>query len=160
MLQCNSSVSTNSDLEEIIGSLNQTIPKIESTMSMDNVVNCAMIRTMIEVGNILLKGESILLPTVHDIFNQHARCILKTINVEYNASVTSRWLLSQLITHLKHHVSFVCKVRKHGTIIKNQDHLLTLSHLLWKQRNDNNMSNTASAPLSSNCNPVTSDHTP
>ena len=39
--------------------------------------------------------------------------------------------------HLKYHITSVCKVRKHGTIIyrKNQDLLLVVSQLLWKVKN-------------------------
>ena len=51
--------------------------------------------------------------------------------------VTSQWILSNLIGTLEHHLTCVCKVRKHGTLMfrQNTDCLSSLSQALWKLRN-------------------------
>ena len=94
---------------------------------------------MIEISNVLLKGESMLLPVVHDIF----KSIFHTRNLQYKARHICNIKMvikpNNKTLVMKHHVSFVCKVWKHGTIYRqNQDHFLTISHLLSKVRNKHN----------------------
>ena len=47
-----------------------------------------------------------------------------------------RWILSNLVVCLQHHLSNTCKVRKHGTLLyrSNGDLLVSLSHLAYKSR--------------------------
>ena len=63
-------------------------------------------------------------------------------NQHVEDTVTARWLLSNLVVCLHHHLSYTCSVRKHGTLLyrSNGDLLSFISHLLYKSthmsRND------------------------
>ena len=48
--------------------------------------------------------------------------------------VTARWLLSNLIVYLRHHLSYACRIKKHGTLLyrSNGDLLTAHSNALYK----------------------------
>ncbi len=130
--------STDSDLSHLIATLNsKQVPlKCAST----DVIDTAMHYTSIFVAEILLQGESLLLPMVHTFFDKKVQELVGKHNInidEINVSVTSRWILSNLTISLAHHLSCACKVKKHGTILyrTNGDILLALSKALHKQKN-------------------------
>jgi hypothetical protein len=140
MLHSNASISTDSDLEKVIVNLHKTVTEIKNTIkSEDEVLNMALIKTVIDVANSLLKGEALLLPDVHIQFDNHVVNILRDNDMESDIAITSKWILSKLIIYLQHHISFECKVRKHATIIYRQgsDLLLIISKLLWNARSTN-----------------------
>ena len=74
-------------------------------------------------------------------FSQQLRDIIQAFNLEgvenVHQLVTSQWIFSNLIGTLEHHLTCVCKVRKHGTLMfrQNTDCLSSLSQALWKLRN-------------------------
>ena len=80
-----------------------------------------------------------LLPCIHDIFVDCATDIVNATNmanvsdVHVEQLVTSRYILSNLINHLQHHLTYKCTVRKYGTIIlrPNTDLIPILSKALW-----------------------------
>ena len=39
------------------------------------------------------------------------------LNQDVEERGTARWLLSNLVVHLQHHISYTCSVRKHGTLL-------------------------------------------
>ena len=81
--------------------------------------------------------ESLLLPAVHKTLSSIASDVARTINVnmgENEILVTARWLLSNLIVYLHHHLSYACRIKKHGTLLyrSNGDLLTALSNALYK----------------------------
>ncbi len=70
--------------------------KARSTAStIDESINLAMIHTSVYVGEVLLANESMLLPSVHNLFFEK----FKKYMTMYNSSsdeplVTARWVLS------------------------------------------------------------------
>ena len=132
--------STDDELESIICVTNQKISQIQVHTS-DDAVHRAMLSTTAFVAENLLNYQVLLLPSVHDFFTQQVRGIMQAFNLEgvenVHQLVTSQWILSNLIATLEHHMTCVCKVRKHGTLIfrQNTDCLSLLSQALWKLRN-------------------------
>jgi hypothetical protein len=135
-------VSVDSNLQELLSNLSATLSTKKIT-SIDDLVDHAMIRTTIDVGNKLLDGEAMLLPTINDMFNAHIKYLVHTEGLEYiigkeigDNLVTSRWILIQLSSALYKHLSSTCKIRKCGTLVyrKNADLPLIITQLLWKQK--------------------------
>ena len=119
--------STDKDLAMLIDSINTN----EDKESVDSVVNNAVIKT---VGQRLLRNEVILLSTAHNLFCLHATEIDSSVHAK--ELTTARCLLGHLSSHLGHHMSYSCKVRKYGTLVyrPNTDFVLAISRLLWEQR--------------------------
>ena len=112
-------------------------PPIEIIKCADDIVNRAMYSTAIYVGEGLLQQESFLLPSVHEIFHAFAAEVAHMANLDFGESenlVTARWLLSNLVVCLQHHLAYACRVRKHGTLLyrSNGDFLASLSLALYK----------------------------
>lgn len=127
--------STDDELESIICVTNQKISAIQVHTS-DDAVDRAMLSTTAFVAENLLNYQVLLLPSIHDFFTQQVRGIIQTFNLEgvenVHQLVTSQWILSNLIATLEHHMTCVCKVRKHGTLIfrQNTNCLSSLSQAL------------------------------
>ncbi len=109
--------------------------KARSTAStIDESINLAMIHTSVYVGEVLLANESMLLPSVHNLFFEKFKKYMTMCNSSSDEPlVTARWVLSNLIATYKHHLSTVCKIKKHGTILYRTgcDLLTTLSKALY-----------------------------
>ena len=93
----------------------------------------------IHVGERLLRQESLLLLSVHQTFSAFASeaSLAANLNVgEREYLVTARWLLSNLIIHLQHHLSYTCCVKKCGTLLyrTNGDIFVSLSLSLHTQK--------------------------
>ena len=111
-------------------------------MNLDDVLNAAIIKTTVFVGEELLKDHAILLPSVHDSFTSYAKELLTATNlesevVEVTNLVTSRWIFSNLTANLKHHMSYSCRARKYGTLLyRSKSNLLSpLAQALWSVQN-------------------------
>ena len=81
--------------------------------SVEEVIDRAMIRVTIAVGKELLDGNVLLLPDVHNTYVNElitGNGFSDTVNMP-----NSRWVISNLISSLKHHIACNCKTRKYGT---------------------------------------------
>ena len=92
------------------------MPTCDTITNLDDVVNAAIIKTTVFVGEELLKDHAILSHSVHDSFTSYAKELLTATNlesevVEVTILVTSRWILSNLTANLKHHISYSCQAR-------------------------------------------------
>ena len=143
MLQVTSSdtatVSTDRDLRSLLDTIVQRIATLSEVVSYEGVVNVAVLKTVVTVGNVLLEKRAILLPAIHAIFRQQARVLLTAKQVpepQEFTNLSSRWILSELIGTLQHHMVYSCKVRKYGTLVyrSNRDFVL-LTKAMWKLRN-------------------------
>jgi hypothetical protein len=147
LLQSDKSVSTSNShlsLAELICGLSASLPS-KRIVTLDDLVDNAMIRTTIDVGNTLLSNEAILLPNIHDIYNGHIRSLVQSEGLEDSLGkeindnlVTSRWVLIQLSITLNNHMASTCKVLKCGTLVyrKDADFFLVVTRLLWKLKSN------------------------
>ena len=152
-------ISTDSDLSALINALKLTLTPAKGINSIDNAVEHSLTLTAIYVGDIILRNEAILLPQVHETFSTFAIDTLSTSNLEWvgepKGLVTARCILSNLTATLQHHLSYVCKVKKYGTLLyrSNGDslHALTCSlHKSYKKETICTSDNcTCSTPISS-----------
>ena len=113
-------------LNELLKEIKHTTIKPEQIKSIEDAISMAMSMTTVYVGEALLQQEGLLLPDVHNFFL--GVCPAK------EQGVSARWVLSNLTTTLKHHLSYVCKIRKCGTLLyrSNGDILLALTNALHK----------------------------
>ena len=78
-------MSTDSDLRQIIDKLMNQIPEISEIKTTEDMVNAAMYKTTVQVGEKLLVHQVILLPCIHDIF---VDCATDIVNATNMANVT------------------------------------------------------------------------
>ena len=124
-------------LLSIILNLKGSITLNEDLPSAEAVVNKAIYSTAVYVGERLIQQEALFLPAVYMIFTDFLSQFKTEANVESEVSEkNARWLLSNLIIHLQHHLSYAIRVRKLGTILyrSNGDLLTTLTFSLHKQK--------------------------
>ena len=82
---------------------------LEAVKTKADVIKQAMYNTAVYVAERLLQQESLLLPYVHRTFSATAADIALTANLdlgEDEALVTARWILSNLVVYLQHHLEF------------------------------------------------------
>ena len=58
--------------------------------------------------------QCLLLPSVNETFSSF---VSELVNQHVEGKVKGRWILSNLVVCLQHHLSYTCKVRKHGTLL-------------------------------------------
>ena len=80
------------------------------------------------------------LPTIHSNFNAHAKSLLHDTDIDEHLelkSINSRQILSEVhvTVTFQHHVTYTCKVQKHGTLVFRPtctcDLLALLSEAMW-----------------------------
>ena len=81
ILQPNQMISRDSDLQQLISTCIQQIPPADTIKSREDMISSAMANTIVLVGNELMKGSAILLPTVHDSFCEFATAVKGTTNL-------------------------------------------------------------------------------
>ena len=124
------------DLNKLLDSIVQQIPNLDEVVTYHDVLDVAMIKTVVRVGKVLIENQALLLPTIHSIFRQ-ARILLNAKGIQEPQEFTtlsSRWILSELVGRLQHHMVYTCKVHKYGTL-PSSDIVLLLTEAMWKLRN-------------------------
>ena len=106
-----------------------TMLKPEQLISADDAVSRAMSMTTVYLGEALLRQEGLLLPDVHNSFIQE---INTHVSTDREQCFMARWVLSNLKTSLQHHLNYVCKIGKCGTLLyrSNGDVLVALTKLM------------------------------
>ena len=139
ILKHSQSKSTDADLDEVIKVTTQNIiPHVSDVKSADDAINRAVHMTVVHVAEALVRQEGLLLPDVYKLYtsgNNNPSCkhsflprnrnFLEEMNAcaivdtssENKQVLTARWVLSNLTSSLQHHLSYVCKVRKYGTLL-------------------------------------------
>ena len=131
-------VSTDTDLIQLISTLKLSVPPVESLGSVNDAINRAMAQTSLHVAVTILHQEALLLPAVHELLLREVTESLKAANLEVVGDkkefVTARWVLSNLVTALQHHLSCACRVRKYGILLyrTNGDIITSLTISLHK----------------------------
>ena len=134
--------STDSDLEILINTLKHSLQSTKVIVSIEGVLSVAVTHTTVKVGEDLLKREVLLLPAVHEFFNQCVNSIaaasdkLDKTDLKDKTKVTSLWVLSELSANLKQHMACACRTRKYGTVMyrPDTDLISALQKALWKVR--------------------------
>ena len=152
ILEHNAVISTDSDLRRLLHQTSEQSPTVDEVHTYHDVVNVALIQTVVKVGYVLLEKRALLLPKIHSNFRQVARTLLATKGMEEPPEFTnlsSRWLLSELIGRLQHHMMYSCKVRKYGTLIyrPSSDIVLLLTEAMWKLQNAEQATDEIHAPV-------------
>ena len=164
ILQQQSSVSKDSDLQQLITTVADQIPT--SIQSTSELVDATMKRVVVAVGKELLDRNVLLLPSVYDLFCSQASELSCNLEEEVDTTklVTSAWIMSSLKVTLKNHIVYTCKIRKYGTLIyrPNTDLASALSRALWQLRTIHKvpseiMSTASSAPVNPCPNAVLDD---
>ena len=150
ILKCNVNESTDTDLQVLIQGIKHTMLKPEQVVSADDAVSRAMSVTTVYVGEALLRQEGLLLPDVHNSFIQE---INTHVSTDREQCFTARWVLSNLKNSLQHHLNYVCKIRKCGTLLyrSNGDVLVALTNALYKISRQKNVNSTDSNEEDGTC---------
>ena len=91
-----------------------------------------------------------LLPTIHTQFDKHVQVLCEVHGIPWSSeSITSRQILSEICGTFQHHVTYACRVKKHGTLVFRPqcDFVALLSEALWNlqlERSREEKSNTTS----------------
>ena len=135
----NKPISRDDDLKSLVDNICQQ--NTGTGMAYD-IICAATNRMLIAVGTMLMENRATLLPTICSDFNQHAKDLTAAQGIQEPPelkSISSRWILSEITAKYQHHVTYACKVRKHGTLVyKPTSDLLTLpSEAMWKLKQVN-----------------------
>lgn len=142
IVRVKSKESRDEDLIDLISELNST-----TTVPVTDIIQRAMHETSVYVAKTLLKQEALILPSVHEYFTLLVQQHVTRGNLQGGEEhVTARWILSNLIVTLGCHLSYVCKIRRCGTLLyrTNGDVLTALTVALHKGTTDNNVNLTES----------------
>ena len=104
----------------------------------------ALNKTALNVAAEIKCNHALLMTSVYNEFLQTIKNCFKTCSVINPPSI--RWVLAQIVLKLSPHLSFVCKVKREGTILyrNNGDIMCALSHSLAENKSHNCFSNTTS----------------
>ena len=67
-------ISTDADLSQLLNSLKLSLAAIHTVKNIDDIISRAMQQTSIYVGELLLRQEALLLPSVHDTYAAECSC--------------------------------------------------------------------------------------
>ena len=115
-----------------------TLGRQTSTMgNVQDIICAATIRMQVRVGKMLMENRAMLLPTIHSDFIHYTRGLFAAKGMQDPQElkpICSRSVFSEITAKYQHHVTYTCKVRKHGTLVyrHNSDILELLSEALWK----------------------------
>ena len=131
ILKENQPISKDEDLKVLI----DTLGRQTSIMgNVQDIICAATIRMLVTVGKMLMENRAMLLPTIHSDFIHYARGLFAAKGMQDPQelkSICSRSVFSEITAQYQHHVTYTCKVRKHGTLVYR--HILELlSEALWK----------------------------
>ena len=134
LLKQNNPTSRDEDLRPLVESVRTHVG-----MGSD-IISMATNKMLVDVGTMLLDNQATLLPIICANFHQYATELAVEQGIEESQevkSVNSRWILGEITTTYQHHVAYVCKVRKYGTLVyrPTSDIHALLSEALWKIKN-------------------------
>ena len=75
--------------------------------------------TALDVPRKLQGNRALTLISAYAMYTSNVDVLLSvsSLSMTPERAGTNRWLLGQLSSHLKHHMSYTCNVRKHGIIL-------------------------------------------
>ena len=118
ILKHSQSKSTDADLDEVIKVTKRNMIHVSDVKSADDAINRAVHMDVVHVTEALVRQEGLLLRVVYNYFLEEMNtCAILDTSSENKQVLTARWVLSNLTSSLQHHLSYVCKVRKYGTLL-------------------------------------------
>ena len=78
-----------------------------------DILNAAVNKTLLTVGNMLLENRAMLLPSIHTHFNENAKALQHAHKITESlelTSISSRQILSEVAATFQHHVTYACRV--------------------------------------------------
>ena len=126
------------DFLNLIEGIQNTVPSLPFNLTQESeLIDLALKMTIISVAQELHANHALTLLCAHQQFLANVTSLLpmSTLRLPPEKLGTHRWLLGQLSSHLKHHMSYACIVRKHGTILYRQGReLQALSHAIFSSK--------------------------
>ena len=127
LLKDNQPMSTDSDLQSLVVSIST---QGKSAHMVHDIIRIATNHMLIE------ENRATLLPAIYSSFLQHTKHLVAQGMQEPPElkMVNCRWILCEITSKYQHHVTYTCKVRKHGTLVyrPTSDLHALLSDALWK----------------------------
>ena len=122
LLRDNTPISTDSDLARLTVNMSTICPQYShksKVLTIQDVIDVSIMKTVVSVGNILLENRAVLLPNIHEIFMGHVTDMSRVADISLKdiKDVSSRYILSSLTASLQHHITYSCKVWKYGTLV-------------------------------------------
>ena len=106
--------SCDNDLQLLINDIKASRQSLETLRNEDDAIKQALQDIAVYVAEKLLRQECLLLPSVMQVFSSLVSKTALESHLCVQEKVTARWLLSDLIVYLQHHISYTCRIRKHG----------------------------------------------
>ncbi len=110
-------ISNDEDFFSLLQGIQNTVPVLPLCISKEReLIDIALKYTVIGVAQMLHSNRALTLLDAHSMFVSNVRSFLplSTLDTAPERLRTRRWVLGQLSTHLKHHLSYTCTVKKHG----------------------------------------------
>ena len=127
------------DFLTLLASIQDSIPAFPFHIGSESkLIEIALKFTVIHVAKRLLDNHALRLQCVHSTFQSEIEKLLPLSSLHHipDKLGTPRWLLSQLSSSLQHHMSYTCRVKKHGVILFRQGRELdALSHAMYSSTN-------------------------
>ena len=105
-------VSYDDELQSLVESIRQPVT--------DDIVCLATTKMLIMVGKMLLNNKATLLPTICSEFKTYVNELSTAVDIQKHPEiqlVSSKWILTEILAKYQHHVTYICKVRKYGTLV-------------------------------------------
>ena len=119
----------------LVASIQKSLPAFPYSINTESeLTEIAAKYTIIHVAQKLLDNQALTLLSAHSTFIYQLDRLLPMSSLQYRPDKPGnpRWLLSQLSSSLQHHMSYTCKVNKHGVILfRRERELDALSHALY-----------------------------
>ncbi len=130
-------ITTDSDLAHLVTEIQNSLPTLPLQIDEESkLLDIALGLTVLSVAHDLQENRAITLLSAHSRFLSNIEILLSMCTFQHTSQKkTHRWLLGQLSTQLKHHMSYTCIVKKHGVFIYRQGRELhALSHTMYSAR--------------------------
>ena len=128
-------VTNDHDFSVLVASIQTSLPALPFSIKDESkLIEIATKYTVIHVAQTLLDNHALTLLGAHSIYLRQLDRLLPMSSLQQcpGKPGTPRWLLSQLSSSLQHHMSYTCRVKKHGVILFRQGREIdALSHALY-----------------------------
>lgn len=146
------------DFQCLVEQVQKSVPLLPFTITQDSeLIDIAVKLTVINVAKELRGDRALTLLSAYSQFLRNINILLPTSTLASSPENLSshRWLLGQLSSFLKHHMSYTCIVKKHGIILYRQGReLQALSHAIFSSSSSTKTSFSAQPDHVQVCNSI------
>ena len=119
----------------LLAAIQKSLPAFPYSITRESeLIEIATKYTVIHVAQMLLDNQALTLLSAHGTFLGQLDSFLpmSSLRCRPDKPGTPRWLLSQLSSSLQHHMSYTCRVKRHGVILFRRGREIdALSHALY-----------------------------